>query len=96
VPLALDALLKLCHDATALAHGALPRYFPPAAMPAHTAEPAALRAWAAGLARVVRHADHPWNEAVLADSLVGQAQRALKPAESSVGLVRATAHARRG
>lgn len=96
VPLALDALLKLCHDATALAHGALPRYFPRAAMPARAAEPAALRAWAAELARVVRHADHPWNEAVLAESLVGQAQRALQPAASPTGAAPGTAHARSG
>jgi len=92
VPLALDALLKLCHDATALAHGALPRYFPRAAMPARAAEPAALRAWAVELARVVRHAEHPWNEGLLAESLVGQAQRALSPACATTG----TTHARAG
>ena len=96
VPLALDALLKLCHDATALAHGALPRYFPQAAMPTRAAEPAALRAWAAELARVVRHAEHPWNEGLLAESLVGQAQRALRPAESPVGGPPGTTHARGG
>lgn len=79
VPLALDALLKLCHDATALAHGASPRYFPAAAMPEGRAAPSALHAWAAELARVVRHAEHPWNEALLEDSLVAQAQRALAP-----------------
>ncbi len=79
VPLALDALLKLCHDATALAHGASPRYFPAAALPAGRPEPAALNAWAGELARVVRHAEHPWNEALLGESLVGQAQRALAP-----------------
>jgi len=79
VPLALDALLKLCHDATALAHGASPRYFPAAAMPEGRAAPSALQAWAGELARVVRHAEHPWNEALLAESLVAQAQRALVP-----------------
>lgn len=92
VPLALDALLKLCHDATALAHGALPRYFPRAAMPARAAQPSALRAWAAELARVVRHAEHPWNEGLLTESLVGQAQRALAPALADTG----TTHARPG
>ncbi len=92
VPLALDALLKLCHDATAQAHGAQPRYFPRAAMPARAAEASALRAWADELARVVRHAEHPWNEGLLAESLLGQAQRALVPAVAATG----TAHARGG
>lgn len=90
VPLALDALLKLCHDATALVHGALPRYFPRAAMPAGLPDPSALRAWAAELARVVRHAEHPWNEGLLVESLIGQAERALAPVGHLVG----TAHAR--
>lgn len=79
VPLALDALLKLCHDATVLVHGASPRYFPAAAMPTGRPAPAALTAWAGELARVVRHAEHPWNEALLGESLVGQAERALAP-----------------
>lgn len=92
VPLALDALLKLCHDATALAHGASPRYFPRAAMPAHAADPSALRAWAAELARVVRHAEHPWNEGLLAESLVAQGRNALAPARVPMG----TTHARGG
>ena len=110
VPLALDALLKLCHDATALAHGALPRYFPRAAMPAGRSNPSALRAWAAELARVARHAEHPWNEGLLAESLVGQAERALMPADAGPGTARTgvtagttgttgtagTTHARRG
>lgn len=90
VPLMLDALLKLCHDATALAHGAQPHYFARAALPSRAAEPSALRAWAVELARVARHAEHPWNEGLLAESLVAQAQRALAPAVAAVG----TTHAR--
>ena len=80
VPLALDALLKLCHDATAVAHGAPPRFFPASAMPAGHPDASALVAWARELARVVRHAEHPWNEGLLAESLIAQAQRALAAA----------------
>ena len=93
VPLALDALLKLCHDATALAHGAMPRYFPRAAMPAGLPDPSDLRAWAGELARVVRHAEHPWNEGLLAESLVGHAERALAPVGHMMGIAHAHAHA---
>ena len=71
-----DALQKLCHDAACLAAGAAPRYFPAASIRAG-AEPAALSAWMRELNRVARHAEHPWNAGLMAESLVQQGQRAL-------------------
>lgn len=74
----LDLLLKLCHDALAVAGGAAPRYFVPGTVPAG-ASPERLRAWSLELQRVARHASHPWNEGVLAEALVAGAARALRP-----------------
>jgi DNA polymerase-3 subunit delta' len=74
---AVDALHKLCHDALARTLGATPVYFPAASVPAGKSVDALL-AWAAELRRVARHAEHPWNEALLLDALVGQGQGALK------------------
>jgi len=71
-----DALQKLCHDAACLAVGAAPRYFPAAAI-AVGADPAALSGWMRELNRVARHAEHPWNAGLMAESLVLQGQRAL-------------------
>ncbi len=79
LPQLLDLLLKLCHDALAVAGGAPPRYFPAGTVP-DGASPARLRAWSLELRRVARHAAHPWNEGVMSDALVAAAARALQPA----------------
>jgi len=79
VPVVVDALHKLCHDALACSVGAQARYFPQATVPRAAALPALL-AWAEALARVARHAEHPWSEALLLDSLLGQGQQALAKA----------------
>ena len=71
VPRALDALQKLCHDAMVLAVGASPRYFDASALPSG-ANLDALSRWARSLARVARHDEHPWNEALLIEALVGE------------------------
>lgn len=76
VPRAIDALQKLCHDASAQAVGGTPRHFPPAAMPA-PADAAALADWGRSLARAARHDEHPWNEGLLLEALVSQGCRAL-------------------
>lgn len=82
IPRVVDALQKLCHDAMARAGGAAPHYFPAeawaprAALPALPAMPA-LAAWAAELRRVARHAEHPWSEALLIESLVNGGAQAL-------------------
>jgi DNA polymerase III subunit delta' len=77
LPLLLDALHKLCHDCMCLATGAPPRYFPVASLPAGASLPA-LVAWSKALRDLRRHAEHPWNMPVMAESLVLQAQQALR------------------
>ncbi len=82
VPRALDALLKLCHDAMAQAAGAAPRYFPAGSMPAAlrsvgAAGMAGLVDWQRSLLRVARHDEHPWHEGLLLDALLAQGRRAL-------------------
>lgn len=76
VPRTVDALLKLCHDALSLAAGGAARYFPAGSVPAG-ARIAALLDWQRELLRVASHDEHPWNEGLLAESLVAQARRAL-------------------
>jgi DNA polymerase III subunit delta' len=75
-PLLVDALQKLCHDAMARSVGGAACYFPADSLPRHAALPALLD-WAAELARVARHVDHPWSEALLLDALVQQGRKAL-------------------
>jgi DNA polymerase-3 subunit delta' len=77
LPLLVEALQKLCHDAMCLASGAAPRYFPPASLPTGAALPA-LAAWSKSLRDAQRHAEHPWNMPVMAESLALQAAQALK------------------
>jgi DNA polymerase-3 subunit delta' len=84
VPAVLDALLKLCHDALAKSLGASPRYFDAAQVPAQGSLPALL-AWSRELLRVARDAEHPWNEPLLIDALVGQGSRALAPPRAPGG-----------
>lgn len=74
----IQAMLALAHDALAVALGGPPRFFPPAAMPP-PADPPALERWIEELARLARHAEHPWNEPLLFDTLLGQARQALAP-----------------
>ncbi len=83
VPRVLDALQKVCHDTMATAAGAEARFFPAGALPAAAdvttpAALAALGAWSEALARVARHAEHPWNEPLLVEALVTAGARALK------------------
>lgn len=76
LPRALDALQKLCHDLMCVAVGGAPRFFPAAALPPVRGL-AGLPAWARELQRVARHAEHPWQEALLLESLVSQGRLAL-------------------
>jgi DNA polymerase-3 subunit delta' len=77
LPRAIDALQKLCHDASCIASGAEPRYFPPAVLAATPATFDGLIAWSRELGRAARHAEHPWNAGLLIESLVGQGAKAL-------------------
>lgn len=73
VPRVLDALTKLCHDAMAVAAGGAARYFGAASLPPPPRIDALVR-WSRSLARVARHADHPWNEGLLVEALVNEAR----------------------
>ena len=76
----IDALLKVCHDAVmrslqpqgSVAGG---HFFP--GWHGQAVPLSALEVWRAQLLRVWRHAEHPWHEPLLLESLVAQAQSAL-------------------
>ena len=76
LPVLLDALHKLCHDAMARAAGGPTRFFAADRMPA-AADLEMLAAWQQELARVARHDEHPWNEGLLLDALVTAGAAAL-------------------
>lgn len=73
----LEALGKLCHDAMAAAVGAEPVFFAGARFPAHL-ELMRLSQWQRSLQGFARHAEHPWNEPLLAAALAREAQEALR------------------
>ncbi len=78
LPRAIDALVKLCHDAMALSVGGAPRFYPAAALPAGASLPALVE-WSKALARATRFDEHPWNAGLLVESLVTQGRRAWAP-----------------
>lgn len=73
IPLVIDALAKLCHDAMRLRAGGEPLYFAAQAVPCG-ADAAALNDWARALSRSAAQAEHPWNETLLVEALVAQAR----------------------
>jgi DNA polymerase-3 subunit delta' len=85
MPRLIEALQKLCHDALSVRVGAAPRYFPAESVPARVSLQALL-CWAESLAQAARRAEHPVSTGLMAESLMGQGQRALNPA--SPGRVR--------
>ena len=72
LPRAIDLLLKLAHDLQAQAAGSAPRFFVGSRWPP-AADMAALVGWQQALLRAARHDEHPWNAALLLESLVTQA-----------------------
>ncbi len=84
LPRAIESMQKVCHDAMAVAVGAMPRYLPAAAIPAG-AELAALAGWSRELVRASRHDDHPVNAPLLVESLVAQGHGAWKKPRSRPG-----------
>lgn len=76
LPLVVESLQKLCHDALLVAHGAIPRYFPAGSVPAGRSV-AELTQWAADLRQAARHAEHPWNAGLKLEALILRAQQAL-------------------
>lgn len=86
VPRLVDVLQKLCHDAAAAVVGAPTRYFPVTVRESlGGGELQALVDWMRELNRCARHAEHPWNAGLLAESLVLQGRRALCPADEAAG-----------
>ena len=81
LPLVVDVLQKLAHDAAAVCCGALPRYFPADAV-RKPAELARLLHWIAELRRVASHAEHPWSLDLSVESLVAQGAQALQTPRS--------------
>jgi DNA polymerase-3 subunit delta' len=81
LPLAIEMLQKLCHDAAALACGAAPRFFPRESLTAG-ADLAALSRWSRELGRLAMDAEHPWIVDLGVESLVEQGRQALKTARS--------------
>jgi DNA polymerase-3 subunit delta' len=71
VPRVLDAFQKLCHDAGTTQLGGSARFFPAAQLPAG-ASLERLNLWFKSLQRVMRHAEHPWSEPLLMESLVAE------------------------
>ncbi|MEO8080242.1 MAG: DNA polymerase III subunit delta' [Caldimonas sp.] len=87
LPMAVDALQKLCHDALAIACSAPPRYFPAAALGVG-ARLVSLLAWARELKRVARDVEHPWNVELTLETLVEQGRQALNTPRSRGGAAR--------
>ena len=82
LPMAIDALQKLCHDALAVACGAPPRYFD-ASLRSDGSRVVPLLAWSRELARIARHVEHPWNVELTVESLVEQGREALNTPRST-------------
>jgi len=84
LPLVVESLQKLCHDALAVAVGAAPRFFPAGSLSLPRARHAALSEWNRSLTRVARSVMHPWNAPLLLEALLGEGKRALSPESDSV------------
>lgn len=79
LPMLIETLQKVCHDLARVAVGGAPRYFPAEALPTDR-DLTRLTAWSSELRRASRHADHPWNQALKAESLLLQTRAALRSA----------------
>ncbi|WP_284620405.1 DNA polymerase III subunit delta' [Aquabacterium humicola] len=73
LPRVIDLLLKLAHDLQARAAGGAPRFFVASRWPA-APDIGRLVDWQKALLRAARHDEHPWNAALLIESLVTQAE----------------------
>ena len=71
-----DILQKVCHDMLLAKAGSAPRFFAPAALPAHSSW-AALTSWARALSQSQKTCEHPLNAGLMLEALVSQAQLAL-------------------
>ena len=78
IPRVLDALQKICHDAGCRIAGGAGRFFPPDNWPSG-ATLQGLAHWHRNLQRVMAHAEHPWSEALLIESLVAEGRSVWHP-----------------
>ena len=76
LPVLMDTLQKVAHDLACVAVRGRPRYFPPEALPKEAHLPR-VTAWSQELRQAARHAEHPFNAALKAESLLFQARRAM-------------------
>lgn len=78
IPRVVDALQKLCHDAASRVAGGEVRFFPSARW-AEGATLEHLAQWYKTLQQVMQHAEHPWSEPLLIESLVAQGRAVWHP-----------------
>jgi DNA polymerase-3 subunit delta' len=81
VPLVVDLLLRLVHDAMAQAAGAPPRFYDASRMPPAAPLPALIE-WQRELLRVAPNDEHPWNAPLLVEALVTKGARCWAAAPS--------------
>ena len=74
LPLVLDLLLRVAHDAMACAVGGSTRFFDAAKLPTG-ATLSALTQWQRELLRVAEHDEHPWHAPLLVEALVTNGAR---------------------
>ena len=79
VAFVVEALMRLCHDAMRVAAGGGAIYFPADSVPQGLALQR-LVAWHAQLLRISRHQDHPWNDGLLAETMMIDAHAAMASA----------------
>ncbi|MBQ6656978.1 MAG: DNA polymerase III subunit delta' [Ottowia sp.] len=77
LPETVARLQKLCHDLMCVQVGAAPRFFDAANLPRRPLSFMALARWQQQLARLARHAAHPFNAPLAAEFLASAAQQAL-------------------
>ena len=77
LPETVARLQKLCHDLMCVQVGAPPRFFSPADLPRRPLSLMALARWQQQLARLARHAAHPFNAPLATEFLASAAQQAL-------------------
>ncbi len=81
LPLVVETLQKVCHDALSIACGAAPRYFPARSIAPGSDADALLR-WSRELGRLAVDAEHPWSIDLAIENLVEQSREALKTTRS--------------
>lgn len=84
IPRVVDALQKLCHDAGCRWAGGQPRFFPSALWPDGMSARRLVQ-WYKSLQRVMQHAEHPWNEPLLIESMVSEGRSVWEPSARRAG-----------